>query len=427
MLNKESLLNLAKSYYKSKKVQEALLKFSHNREVVPRYYEGFGKRPDIIEYENDITILAEKGATSFHCSEEHWQIPLNIPNTERIGWDLIIDIDSNYFEYSKITAELIKDALGFHNVHSIGLKFSGRSGIHIGLDFRAFPKQIRDINIKDMFPEGPRLIASYIKELIKKPLAQRILDLSTVEEIAKSIGKKTDELYEDKKFNPFSIIELDTILISPRHLFRMPYSLHEKTGLVSVPIRNLKTFNLSQAKPEAISFHDFLPEPEENEAKELIMQALDWSKRTKSTSSSEKLFHKEIIIKDLTSELYPPCIKSIMDGIKQDGRKRALFIMINFLKSINQSEENIVQEIEKWNKLNYQPLKEGYIKSQLNWYSKQKSILPPNCDKDHYKSLGVCKPDSLCTKIKNPVNYVKLAYKIKSQNNIEKKKNAKSK
>ena len=35
---------ITKFYYSKPEVQEALVKFSREREVVPRYFEGFGKR-----------------------------------------------------------------------------------------------------------------------------------------------------------------------------------------------------------------------------------------------------------------------------------------------------------------------------------------------------------------------------------------------
>ncbi|MDP2907415.1 MAG: hypothetical protein Q8O03_05740, partial [Nanoarchaeota archaeon] len=61
----------------------------------------------------------------------------------------------------------------------------------------------------------------------------------------------------------------------------------------------------------------------------------------------------------------------------------------------------------KWNKNNYEPLKEGYVLSQISWHRKQsKSILPPNCDnKSYYNDLRLCAKDGLCGKVKNPVNY----------------------
>ena len=45
-------------------------------------------------------------------------------------------------------------------------------------------------------------------------------------------------------------------------------------------------------------------------------------------------------------------------------------------------------------------------------YFKPGERLPPNCDNDaYYKTIGVCKPDSLCAHIKNPVNYTLLRWK----------------
>ena len=71
--------------------------------------------------------------------------------------------------------------------------------------------------------------------------------------------------------------------------------------------------------------------------------------------------------------------------------------------------KDIETALLKWNKNNYEPLREGYILSQINYNKKQNKepILPPNCSNEgYYKSMGVCKPDNWCKKIKNPVNYV---------------------
>ena len=35
---------ITKLYYSNPKIQEIILNFSQNREVVPRYFEGFGRR-----------------------------------------------------------------------------------------------------------------------------------------------------------------------------------------------------------------------------------------------------------------------------------------------------------------------------------------------------------------------------------------------
>ena len=108
-------------------------------------------------------------------------------------------------------------------------------------------------------------------------------------------------------------------------------------------------------------------------------------------------------------ELFPPCITLLLKGVSEDGRKRAVLILVNFLRQMKYSLEEIEQLMLDWNKKNYEPLREGYIRSQLSWYKRNpQNLLPPNCANDmYYKGIGVCKPDGLCTKIKNPIQYVK--------------------
>ena len=110
-------------------------------------------------------------------------------------------------------------------------------------------------------------------------------------------------------------------------------------------------------------------------------------------------------------------MKLISNGIKGDGRKRALFILLNFLKNIGYKNDEIEKYVYEWNKKNYEPLRENYVKAQLTWYKRQeKNILPQNCpqrednlpilnQQNIYVDLGVCKPDDFCKLIKNPVNY----------------------
>ncbi len=411
-------------YYSKKNIQHALFSEAKNREIVPCYLDNFGKRPDSVEYEKDINAFIEKGATSFHCSEELWKNPLEIStgmssqemNELRIGWDLLLDIDCDYLDYSKIAAELLIEALQFHNIKNFGLKFSGRSGFHIGLAFKAFPKKLNDIVVKNLFPEGPRIIASYLKEMIKKQLASEMLKISDLKEMNEK-AKYKEKFFEDEgNFNPFSLLEIDTILISPRHLFRMPYSLNEKSGLASIVINSkyLRQFKPSWARPSPSDFYvkKFLPEPEEGEAKFLLMQALDWQVRQKKVE--RKIFQTKEVkdgrksemleIKEVKEEFLPPCMKKIMQGMKQDGRKRALFIMINFFSSLDMPLEEIEKKIEEWNVLNYRPLRKGYIDAQISWFKRNKRMMPPNCER-YYKDIAVCIPDFLCNKIKNPVNY----------------------
>ncbi|MFW6283261.1 MAG: LAGLIDADG family homing endonuclease, partial [Minisyncoccales bacterium] len=124
--------SITKLFYSRPDIQEALFNFAQNREISPRFYEGFGKRPDTFEFKGDIFEMVKKGATSFHCSEELWNDPLEIAtgmseeqmNEIRKGWDLLIDIDSKYLDYSKISAEVIINVLRFHGVKNLSVKFS---------------------------------------------------------------------------------------------------------------------------------------------------------------------------------------------------------------------------------------------------------------------------------------------------------------
>ena len=517
-VNEKRIRSLTMMYYSNPEVRKAIFDFAKNRECIPRYFEGFGKRPDTFQYESDIMEFVKKGATSFHSSEELWKDPLEISNELskrefddlRIGWDLLLDIDSPYLEYSKIYAELVIEALEFHNIHNIGIKFSGSKGFHIIIPWKAFPKEIYNQKTKDMFPEWPRLICQYLSETVQPRLAEKILSDESLSKILQKTGKaekdmiirecikcsrpaikkflikwtcplckneittleglynnrrkpkcpecrkdlfenskkeiyvcnfcninseKNPEFFEQKeRFATEKLIDADLILVAPRHLFRMPYSLHEKTSLCSIVIdkKEIKNFDLKQARAFGIKIKNFYPDAKEEEAKELLLQSLDWreqkdkkEKMTKSSAdrmdksnSSDNLNipnkkqgdFKKIQIQNPDENIFPPCIKLILKGMKQDGRKRALFVLINFFKSLGLEDREIEKRIDEWNSKNYNPIKKGYIQSQLVWFKRNQSMLPPNCDKPMYKDLNICNPDELCRQIKNPVNYAVKKY-----------------
>jgi hypothetical protein len=420
----EGLMEISKEerYYSRIDIQKAILEFSKSREIAFNFNGRFGKRPDVLEYENDFRGLIEKGITSFHCSEELWKNPLELRtemskddmNNLRSGWDLIIDIDSKFLDYSKIAAKLIISALKFHNLNSIGLKYSGNKGFHIGVPWGAFPSEISGTKTEILFPELARIISQYLTEFIRPKI---------LEEIGKIVTKNKYVRGNEKSGDFAKEVMPDIILVSPRHLFRAPYSLNEKSGLVSMVIKpeELGDFNPGWAKPEKVFPKPFLPLAKKDEAKELVIQALDWSKKQQKTE--EKKFESKniFIIKDASPDFYPPCIKCILNGIKQDGRKRALFILINFLRSVNLSESEINKKLEEWNKLSYNPLREGYIQAQMSWAFRHKPMLPPNCANSRYKDLTVCSPDFYCSKIKNPVNYTGIRMKAQDRLNAQSK------
>jgi len=315
----------------------------------------------------------------------------------------------------------------FGNYYPLLLHNSGSKGFHLAVPFESFPSDVNGKKIKHLFPEGPRIITAYLENMIKEMLANKILEKENYDKIAERTGMKKADFIEDGKFNPFKIIEIDTVLISSRHLFRAPYSLHEKTKLVSVPIdiNKILDFEKVHAEPKKVKTNlEFLDMKEKGDAKGLIIQAYDWWGKIHEKKGPDVEKRDFIVSKDMIGEEYfPACIKKILNGM-EDGKKRGLFILLNFFKSINWKDEDIEKRIKEWNAKNREPLGVSYIQGQINWAKKQKeSILPPNCStKAYYSDLRIaCNPD-VCKKFKNPVNCAKWNEKIsKKQQKVEKK------
>ena len=487
---------ITKLYYSNPEVQKVLIGFADSREVIPRYFEGFGKRPDVLQYPSDIQSLVNKGATSFHCSEELWHDPLQIDSDMsqaemanlRKGWDLLIDIDSPYLDCSKIAAKLLISALEDNGIKNYGIKFSGSKGFHLIIGNKAFPTVLNGKKKTDMFPEWPRTVCRYLKEIIKKEYNHKVGEMginfkaletrtslkkedvvtfvcpeceeqgkkgtltkfvcnlckSTIErknikttkrrlrcpneecagtleivsegeffycehcgnsswdKLGDSRHKVVSEIKSKDKKEDFAeevsgetLGGLDLVLVSPRHLFRMPYSLHEKTALASIVITKdqIDNFSPREADPLKVQIRKFMPENQNEEAEGLLVKALAWQgdkEKEEEKITGKKVHYEDIKIEGVTEEMFPPAIKTLLKGVK-DGRKRALFVLITFLRSLNFPNEYVTSRIHEWNKKNEQPLKEGYIKSQIDWHFKQKKkILPPNYDNDaFYKDLGL--------------------------------------
>ncbi len=490
-------------YYSNPNVVQALLEFSKDRETVPRYFEGFGKRPDTLQYPSDVLGLVRKGATSFHTSEEIWANPLEIDseltqremNDLRKGWDLLIDIDSKYLDYSKKALMLIIKELENYGIQGYGIKFSGSKGFHLIIPWRAFPKEFMGEETKNMFPEWPRAIVEFIMAKIKinynravsaedisaiqkstnlseaeitvqlcpscgRPsergkrvtfkcdtcsteisrnnpkLTKRRLKciqddcagilevtdtqeisfceyckISNISKVGANIGKnvvyskfaKESDNYGgqfEKGLNENQMGGLDLVLVAPRHLFRMPYSLHEKTSFASIVLKKeeIENFDPKDADPLKVKIRSYYPECEEGEASKLLREAIEWKKM--NSKEEEKIVNEkyknmewkpqEIDRTQLSETIYPKPIKKLLKGLK-DGKKRGLFVLLTFLRGLDYSPEEINSKIREWNKLNETPLKEGYIKSQIDWHLKQRrKILPPNySNESFYKDLGL--------------------------------------
>ena len=434
------LLSKTLKFYKRKDIQKLIVKHAKNKEIGVRYAGGyFGKRPDTLVYENDVLALAKKKATSFHVSEETWSNPLQLnPDLKqheldelRKGWDLILDIDCHHFTYSKIATHLLIKILTEYGIKSVTCKFSGNKGFHIAIPYEAFPETVNNEPTKKLFPDAPRRIAYHLRDKLKPLLEKAIMRIekNSVANVAKRTGIETKELILEEEpvyggkpsLNVEAFLEIDTILIAPRHLYRMPYSFHEKSELVSVPvdINKILKFTKEMATPENIDLKIPFLEREKavkGEASQLIINAFDFYPR-----EEEKRERKEYSLPEeaIPEELFPPCIKIMLQGMK-DGKKRATFTLINFLKGVSWTADAIEETLYEWNKKNPEPLREVYLKGQLKQGRKAKEAIPPhNCPhagNTYYKDMQVCQPDNFCKKIKNPLQYATLKQKLNTKN-----------
>ncbi len=514
---------ITRLYYSNPKIQEVLCEFSKNREVVPRYFEGFGRRPDTLNYPSDVMGLVNKGATSFHASEEIWKDPLQINsemdslelNKLRKSWDLLIDIDSPFLDFSKIAARLLIEELEGFGIKSYGIKFSGSKGFHIVVPGEAFPGEHEGKLMSENFPEWPRAICNYLMNRIRPEFSRQTHNISNMGALAFRTNKKEEELLkivcpqcgkpvkkdkwivlkcdycsnevkqkrsviarkrilrcenclgvmnvineeeflecpeckitnisrfkmEDSKNTKYTadakvehiarmdkgLHEKDTggfdlVLVAPRHLFRMPYSLHEKTALASVVLskEEIEKFSPRDANPFNIKIKEYLHKSENREASRLLESALQWQRslQVEEEKIERKKYdnYEKLDLKGITEEMFPKPIKKLLKGVK-DGKKRGLFILITFLKSLNFPPEYINLRIREWNKLNEQPLKEGYVKSQIDWHLRQKKqILPPNYNNESfYKDLGLFEE---MPKAKNPL--VEVMRQVRKKEDYEK-------
>lgn len=399
-------------YYSNDFIVKEMIRNAKNREVAGAFLDGsYDKRPNIIQFPSDVVQMAKKGITSFHFSVEHWSNPMAITTDSyerlRTGWDMIIDIDSKLgMEESKLAATHICSLLKKYGIRNFGIKFSGRRGFHISLSWKTFPKEIDYKPLEKQYPDVPRIVAGFIRSKIRDDLLRDILKAKSTSQLREIIGEKEID-------DPFYFIEVEKDW-GNRHMFRAPFSFNEKTWLVSTPISysDLASFTPKDAEWEKVlnKNHPEFFVGEEGEATDLITEAIDWFAARKKEEVKKEI-KKMTFDKKITEELFPPCIKLAMNGMG-DGKKRTLFTLINFLRMMNWTPEEIEAKIVEWNKKNKPVLPQSTIIAQLRYSEKRDLVPPANCESNMYfRDIGLCNPDHVCMSngtaitLKNPVGY----------------------
>ncbi len=394
-------------HYLNPIVQKEMLSVAKDREVVGSSEDGsYLKRPDILSYPKDLEERVKSGAVAFHCSVERWSQPMQLStalkpeelDNLRKGFDFIIDIDSkSKLEHAAIAAKVIHVFLKDLGITPT-IKFSGSRGFHIAISSDAFPSKVDFKETSKRYPEIPQTIASYISEKVKDQILEELI----------TFEGGVSSLINDRSVSELSAFEFVDIERNwgNRHLFRMPYSIHVKHWLVSLPIKfsDLDHFKKEMAKPENLKKGAEFLVNKEGEASNLLINALDWKSKQPKEAIKQPMRMMRRNENPIPEEQFPPCMKLILNGLA-DGKKRSLFTLLSFLRTMKWKPEDIEKRIMDWNSKNSPPLNDRTIKTQLKWHFRQeRELMPANCYSQlFYTSIGVCKPDQYCTK--NPVNY----------------------
>lgn len=418
MITKSQILN----WYKKDWVIEELVEDCTDREVMAVTLDNKVKRPVNLYSGGDIEAYVSDGAISFHRTVEKFSDLQNFQNV--LSYDIIFDIDFKsadvpFLDKLKTTVEFALKIVDFlyqfgFKEDEVGIKYSGNTGIHIRLSLDGLDEdeKVYGIPVKTTFP----LFARYVVEFIQS--------LSTYLKMEMSRAYLT-------KF-----VDIDLQVASKRHMIRAVCSINEKLPGVSVPLSyeelgRLPDEYIKYKFPNALKLDKtegiWSKTKTSNKILDLIRIATFWAmlneaanrRLLKESSNMIKVRKKFKKITNLTPEvekeqLFPPCIRNILAGL-EDGRKRAIFILINFLKNIGWDWDAITREIVDWNPRNKEPIRDSYIEYQLKWhkekYQKGEKYLPPSCNNEtYYKDMvsvngPVCTPDELCPLIRNPLSY----------------------
>lgn len=165
-------------------------------------------------------------------------------NSDRPDW-LVIDFDAGKQVPMEKTKQVVKEA---HEVLSSydmkpAIKFSGSRGFQVWAQFERheLPKDYRPKQLRTERRE--RNMFSFYADIVRfveSQLAEKLPGLTTAETAKK-------EARVDK-------VLLDASIIKPMGDVRAPYSMHYKTGLISMPLelKELGRFEPEQADPELV-------------------------------------------------------------------------------------------------------------------------------------------------------------------------------
>ena len=203
------------SYYSRKDVQQAMFQYAKGRKIsVLRNFRPMFRGSQLRKPDDILPIMMFYSQEPKLYPSIHGTVSRQDGSGRQVC-DLVVEVDfkksrSRSFNLSRPIIRLFQD-LGLE----FRVKFSGNASPHIIIPAEAFPRSRRKVSsCRNLYGK----LLDFLRKQIKQP--------------------KT----------------LDGSFRNPNHFLRMPYSINENTGLVSVPIRieDFDRFSWEIARPESV-------------------------------------------------------------------------------------------------------------------------------------------------------------------------------
>ena len=258
----------------------------------------YAPRPLKADGADEFKMLVEKYGVNepfgLFISVETFRDPFKVgverPESLRVGWDFFLDLDAEDFEDAKRAACKAVKALAMFDVESFLLKFSGRRGFHLIIPSLSL----------DIFAPGEfRLAYPMLAEMLARWFAAVINEPN---------------------------VKVDPSVYKPRQMMRAPYSVHERTGLVSIPVEDPLRFRAEEAKIEHVKIYELPLKGRVGEAGALLESVREWWSIHGSTEPGLKIISRGKF--EETRKLAYRWVEKLMENPVIDGRHRILWLII---------------------------------------------------------------------------------------------------
>lgn len=215
-------------------------RFPGSSQIVYRRHAGRHNNDDWIHIDDAkaLSDWAYQYAEAFHA---------NLRSNERGAW-FVIDIDSRDLplEMGRLAASHAVAVLSEQNLTPL-VKFSGSDGFHLMWDVPDL-NGISDDQLWEIERAVVRAVACEVERRLRADPVAAPIRAAVGEDHSMIATGSADRENADA-------ILFDEYILKDNANFRVPYSVHPRTGLVAVPIANgdLPSFVIEQAQPETVA------------------------------------------------------------------------------------------------------------------------------------------------------------------------------